>query len=294
MAERHQILAPVLDPLHRAADDLGRERNQKIFRIKLAARAETAADVVFEHAHRRLGELHHLRQRAPVVERHLADAGDRHALFRGVPIGDEAARLHRHRAVALHLEMLAADVRRIFERRIGVAERGRDRPGDVAAGFFEQENIGLARGIAVDHRGKRLDIDGDRLQCILGQRDAVGDHDGDRLADKADLVGGDDRLHVTLGRRQRVVPQRNRRYLADVGRGDHRMDAGPRAGRRRVDRADAAVRDGAAQDHRVQHFFVGEIVGVLAAPGEKAQILEPLDRAADEGVGGAARCGTVI
>ncbi len=131
--------------------------------------------------------------------------------FAVVPIGDEAARLHRHRAVALHLEMLAADVRRVFERRIGVAARGRDGAGDVAAGFFEQENIVLARGIAVDHRGKRLDIDGDRLQRVLGQRNAIGDHDGNRLADKAHLVGGDDRLHVTLGRRQRIVPQRNRR-----------------------------------------------------------------------------------
>ena len=141
VAERHQILAPVLGPLHRAADDTRRERNQKILRIKFAARAETAADVVFQHAHRCLGQLHHLRQRAAVVERHLADAGDRHALFRGVPVGDQAARLHRHRAVALHLEMLAADVRRILERRIGVAARGRDGAGDVAAGFFEQENI---------------------------------------------------------------------------------------------------------------------------------------------------------
>ena len=74
VAERHQIFAPVLGPLHRPADDAGRERNQKIFRIKLAARAETAADVVFQHAHRSLGQFHHLRQRAPVVERHFADA----------------------------------------------------------------------------------------------------------------------------------------------------------------------------------------------------------------------------
>ena len=175
--------------------------------------------------------------------------------FVGVPVGDQAARLHRHRAVALHLEMLAADVRRSLEGRIGVAARGGDGAGDVAAGFFEQKNIGLARGVAIDHRRKRLDIDGDRLQCILGQRDAVGDHDRDRLADKANLVGGDDRLHVTLGRRQRIVPQRNRRYLADIGGGDHRMDAGSRAGRRRVDRADAAVRDASCAGSPHAAFF---------------------------------------
>jgi hypothetical protein len=190
--------------------------------------------------------------------------------------------------VALHLEVLAADVRRILERRISVAEGGRDRSGDVAAGFFKKKNIVLACGITIDHRWERIDIDSDRLHCVFGQRDAVSDYDGDRLADKANLVGGDDRLHVTLGRRQRVVPQRNRRYLADIGRSDHCMDARPRPGRRGVDRANAAVRHGAAQDHRMQHFIVCKVVGVLAAPGKKAQILEPLDRAADEGVAGAA------
>ena len=51
--ERRQVLAPILDPLDRAAQQPRRKGNEKILGIKLAARAEAAADVVFDHAHRR-------------------------------------------------------------------------------------------------------------------------------------------------------------------------------------------------------------------------------------------------
>ena len=52
---------------------------------------------------------------------------------------------------------------------------------------------------------------------------------------------------------------------------------------RRIDAADAAVRDGAAQDRRIQHAVALEIVDILAAAAQKPQILDPLDRAADIG-----------
>ena len=39
--------------------------------------------------------------------------------------------------------------------------------------------------------------------------------------------------------------------------------------------------DRAAQDHRVQHALTPEIADKLAAAAQKAEILDPLDRAAD-------------
>src|SRR5580704_16836391 len=48
MAQRHQILAPVLYPLHRTPNDPSRKWDQKVFGIEFAARAETAADIVFK------------------------------------------------------------------------------------------------------------------------------------------------------------------------------------------------------------------------------------------------------
>ena len=75
--------------------------------------------------------------------------------------------------------------------------------------------------------------------------------------------------------------------FADIGGGNDRVDARPRQRRRAFDRADAAMRDRAAQDRRMQHALAAQIVDVLPAPGEKAQILQPLDRAADEQIAGA-------
>ena len=53
---RHQVLAAVLDPFHRAADVAGRERDQEILGIELAAHAEAAADVGLDHVDGGLGE----------------------------------------------------------------------------------------------------------------------------------------------------------------------------------------------------------------------------------------------
>src|SRR3984885_12032792 len=37
----------------------------------------------------------------------------------------------------------------------------------------------------------------------------------------------------------------------------------------------------------MQHSVIVQIVGVLAAPGQEAQVFKPLDRTADQGIGGA-------
>ena len=47
-----EMLAAVLDPLHRTAGEARRERDQEVLRIEFAARAEAAADVVLDHADR--------------------------------------------------------------------------------------------------------------------------------------------------------------------------------------------------------------------------------------------------
>ena len=51
-----------------------------------------------------------------------------------------------------------------------------------------------------------------------------------------------------------------------------------------VDRADAAVRDGAAQDYGVQRVGARHVVDVLPAAAQEAQVLQALDRAADGAV----------
>ncbi len=57
MARADQMLAAVLDPLHRPAEPARQERDQQIFRIDVALDAETAADIERDAAHARLGQV---------------------------------------------------------------------------------------------------------------------------------------------------------------------------------------------------------------------------------------------
>ena len=77
MGDRHEMLAAVLDPFHRMAVLARGEGDQEILRVELAARAETAADVVFDIVDRLLRQIHHRRHGAAVEERQLRRA--RHA-----------------------------------------------------------------------------------------------------------------------------------------------------------------------------------------------------------------------
>ena len=90
-----EMLAAILDPLDRTAEAARRERDEIILRIELAARAEAAADIVFDVVHRLLGQLHHRGHGALVEERQLGRARHRQPLVALVPFGEQTARLHR-------------------------------------------------------------------------------------------------------------------------------------------------------------------------------------------------------
>src|SRR5262249_19631675 len=51
MARTDQMLAPVLDPLHRPVELTREERNQQVFRIDVPLDAKSAADIQCETAH---------------------------------------------------------------------------------------------------------------------------------------------------------------------------------------------------------------------------------------------------
>ncbi len=146
----------------------------------------------------------------------------------------------------------------------------------------------FSRGAAaIGDRRQRIDVDLDQAQRILGNAGGIGQHEGEDLADIAYLVFGNHRLSERLEIRQWLQPHGDARdAVADILGGDHAVHAGQGAGGGIVDRADAAVRDGAAQECRVQHVLAREIVDILPAAAEEAKILEALDRAADERVDG--------
>src|SRR5262249_35838375 len=280
-----KMLAAVFDPFDRPAGEARGERDQKILGIEFAARAKTAADVVFHHANRALRQLQLLGQNAPVEEGDFGPPENGGPQVCSAPLRNQPARLHRHRAVTLHREFFAAHESGVLECAVRVAAHARKRERAVRARRFEQQAAIGPRGRAGGDRRQRLDRDRDRIQRVLGRGGTLGENEGERLADVADLVVGDDRLLERLELRGRILPQRNRRYhRADLGGRDDGVHAGTRAGGGSVDRADTPVRHRAAQDHRVQEIFAAEIVDESAAPAQQPQILDALDRAADEDI----------
>src|SRR5436309_5148991 len=96
---------------------------------------------------------------------------------------------------------------------------------------------------------------------------------------------GDDRLLERREGRRGILSQRNsRHHRAEIRRGDDCAHARALARGGGIDGADTPVRHRAAQDHRVQQVFAPEVVDELAASAQQPQILDALDRAADEDV----------
>jgi len=88
---------------------------------------------------------------------------------------------------------------------------------------------------------------------------------------------------AVIGASRRDLPGADLR-LAGEGRriaGHDVMDAGQRARRRRVDAADAPVRDRAAEDLAVEHAGQAQVVHILGAAGDLGAPFEARQRAAD-------------
>ncbi len=137
MVGGEEMLAAVLDPLDRAPDRARSKGNEEIFRIELAAHAESAADVVLDHADRALCHAELLCEDAPVGKRHLGGAMDSEPAV--APFGEDAAQLHRHRGVALDLERLAPHIGRVAKGGIGIALHRSQGAGEIGGALLEQQ-----------------------------------------------------------------------------------------------------------------------------------------------------------
>ncbi len=285
MVHRHQVLAAVLDPLHRAVDVARRERDQEVLRVELAARTVAAADIVLDHLDGRFRQLDHFRQDAAVEERHLGRARHRETALGRIPFGHDAARLHGQPVVPPGAERLAPGVGRLGERGVGVALAGIKGERAIGARRLKQQTLVLRRHVPVGKSRQILDLDGDVLQRILTDRDAGSEHHGKRLANVSHLVVGDHRLLERLELRQRLEPHGDDRWAAGhILRRDDAVHALDLQCCRSVDRLDAAVRHRAAQDHGVEQIRGSKIVDIGATPAQEAQILAPFHRRADERV----------
>src|SRR5262249_60806229 len=97
-----------------------REWDEEILRIELAARAETASDVVLHDLDGAFGQSHLFRQGAAIEKQDLGAAGKSETPARRVPFREQPARLQGQRHVSLGAKALAPDVTRVGERRGGI------------------------------------------------------------------------------------------------------------------------------------------------------------------------------
>ena len=207
---------------------------------------------------------------------------------------DDAAALHGRGGIAVMMKAARELVRRARERGVEVALADGEGADEIGAEFLVDDRTARAqRLLRVDDGRQRIEIEADQLRGVLGGVAALRDDDGNRLADVADLVMGQqrllgiDELVLDLGgpfARQRELRVRHRRQQPrEVGAAQHIGDARRRSGTRRIHRVDARMRDRAAHEHRVQHVRQRKIGDELAAPGQQPLILAAQDGAADEG-----------
>ena len=110
MPRCQQMLAPVFDPFHRASGMAGGTGNEEIFRKEFASCPKAATDVILDHLDGCLRQADHRGENFAVGKRNLGGTMNRQK-FRGrIPFGQDPARLHRQRQMALCGELLTPNI----------------------------------------------------------------------------------------------------------------------------------------------------------------------------------------
>jgi hypothetical protein len=245
--------------------------------------AERAADVRSDHPHPVGGETgvgrdlvaRHVRLLGRDVRRELAVAGP----------DDDGVALDRGRGDALVLHPDPHHVGRVAPGvALVVVPAGRR---DVAADLLElQRRPGRQGELHIGDRRQDAVVDVHELGCVHCGGAGLGDHDGDRVTDVADLLAGERsaaRGGVDL-REGRKAP------VAELGGREDTDHARGSGGRRGVDRLDERVRDRAAHEHRVEQIGVLLVVDERGASEQQLGILD----AAYDGAQQRARHGLVL
>ncbi len=274
----HEVLGPVLEPLHRPARLHRRRDRAQVARVHRDLVAETAAEVGRDNADLVLRQPGDGRVHRPVRMRCLA----------GHPDGELPAHLVqvRHDAAGLQRRGMGTGVHHVaVHDDIGGRERGIG-GGLVPGAPVEDAVIGPAgqvvadqrcrrreRGAGVDDRRQRLVLDRDQLQRVPGRVPVPRDDERDLLALEPDLVGREHGLHVAGQRRHPGQALR-----LQVGAGQHGLDHRVRLRRGDVDGQDPGVRVRTAQDRPVQHAWQPQVVDERALAADEARVFLARDR----------------
>ena len=195
-------------------------------------------------------------------------------------------RLHGHVLHLGHGEGVFDDVLALLERALVVAFAHLEVVADVGARLgrdprldrvFVHVRVDERRALfdAVEnaqHSGQRLVVDLDEAGGLHGGFRCLGSHRGDRIADKAHAVDGEDGLVLEV----------DARVQREIAASDDGADPGDGLGLLDVDAADNGVRVRRADDMRVEHPGELEISGVERGAGDLFQAIDAEWRVADD------------
>ncbi|WP_246668743.1 hypothetical protein [Bradyrhizobium sp. UNPF46] len=205
---------------------------------------------------------------------------------RRIEVRDERAWLERHRGMAAEREFLLHHMGRMGE---GVVNRAAvelaAKANVTGAARIDQRPAGLARAVDVDDDGKVLVVDLDQLQCILGDRPALGD-DGNHCLPRPDHAIQRQRPLRRGGHALEMVERpcpRCADFCKIRSRGDE-MHAFDRAYPLGVDRDDLRMRMRAAQESGIEHPRQLEVADIAPATGQQPLCVRARHGAADIGI----------
>ena len=145
---------------------------------------------------------------------------------------------------------------------------------------------GRGRLLDVAHRRQRLIVDFDQFGGAARLSLAVGDHEGDPVADRTRLVAGQQRTRCAIALRRTEILRHGRNQHAELVGGDvlgrehaeHAIGLG-RLGS--IDPLDARMAMRRHHHHAVGLLRQDDIVDITPAPGDEAMILDPPHRLTD-------------
>ena len=268
----HQVLRPVLDPLHRLAGHHGGDHGAEVPRVHRDLVAEPAADVGGDDPDLVLGQPGHQRVQGAVRVRRLRGRPHRELPGDRVHLGHRAAGLQR-RGVRARVEHVLGDhhVR---------GREGRVGGGPVAGRPVEDVVVPLARHVVADQRGarvqgpgrvhdhrQRLVLNTDQLERVPGGVAVLGHDERHLLALEPDLVRGQHGLDVVgKGGHPGQLP------LLEHLAGDDGPDPGVGQRGGGIHAHDAGVGQRAAQDRAVQHAGPLDVVHERALAAQEPGI----------------------
>ena len=276
-----KMLAAVLDPFHRAAQQCRRGDDRDVLRIDAELGPETAADIGRRDAQPAFVELDIVGEGRAQIVRLL-----RRSPHRRFAIGDlrqDAAAFHRMRGAAMNPQILVHDMRGLAEGRLDVAVG--DFIGDDLVRFQFAAHRGRSRDTAIGRRRQHVIIDRDQCRGVLGDIPVFGQDDGDRFADKRHLAVGQREgpalVEPGAGIRgaDHAPPLHDRRELVER---EHRGNAGHRAGGAGIDAADQRMRMWAAQEGRMQHAGARDVVDKARAAGQQRMVFKARNARSDQ------------